>query len=507
MPPAGRDTPAASSAGRRGVPAAGIAGAILVLLTLLRLLVAAWAPLAPDEAYYWTWSHALAPGYLDHPPMTALWIRVGCLLFGDTPLGVRLLSPFAALLGSLLLVDACADLLGALVNEQRCPVGLVAAALLNATLLLGAGAVTMTPDTPLLAFWMLALWSLARLLRSGRGIWWLAVGAALGLALDSKYTAVLPAAGVAMWLLATGPGRRWLATFWPWLGALLALVLFSPVVAWNAHHGWASFAKQGGRTGDWHPSRAIRYLAELAVGQAGLATPLVFCLFVAGIARLCRRSQWVEPGPGLLCWVTLLPGLVFVEHALGDRVQANWPSLLYPACAVAAAGLGWRWRPAVALGAAVTSVVYLQATMAPLRLPPRLDVTLLRLAGWPMLSRAVGAWPEARSGFLIADDYGLASELAFQLPLQTVLAVEPRWRLFRLPHPMLAGRTGLLLRSARRHDPLDAARFTAIVPLGEIARLRDGQVAERYRLYRVTVPAGLAPPLAAEVAILPRPRR
>ena len=41
--------------------------------------------------------------------------------------------------------------------------GLIAAALLNATLLLGAGAVTMTPDTPLLFFWVCALWALARL--------------------------------------------------------------------------------------------------------------------------------------------------------------------------------------------------------------------------------------------------------------------------------------------------------------------------------------------------------
>ena len=36
-------------------------------------------PLSPDEAYYWVWSHALAAGYLDHPPMVALWVRAGTL--------------------------------------------------------------------------------------------------------------------------------------------------------------------------------------------------------------------------------------------------------------------------------------------------------------------------------------------------------------------------------------------------------------------------------------------
>ena len=46
--------------------------AALAGLTLLRLVVAAILPLAPDEAYYWAWSRDLQGGYLDHPPMVAL---------------------------------------------------------------------------------------------------------------------------------------------------------------------------------------------------------------------------------------------------------------------------------------------------------------------------------------------------------------------------------------------------------------------------------------------------
>ncbi len=65
----------------------------LIALTLLRLVVAASVPLAPDEAYYWVWSRALAAGYPDHPPMVALWIRIGTTLAGDSALGVRLLGP------------------------------------------------------------------------------------------------------------------------------------------------------------------------------------------------------------------------------------------------------------------------------------------------------------------------------------------------------------------------------------------------------------------------------
>ncbi len=155
--------------GRRCGNVAAMA-AWLLPLTLLRLLVAAATPLAPDEAYYWVWSRALAPGYLDHPPMVALWIRAGTSVGGDGAFGVRLLSPLAAALGSFLLFWAAEDLL----PGRRA--GAWAAALLNATLLLGVGAVTMTPDTPLLLFWTAALWALCRFHATGNGAWWLVAG-------------------------------------------------------------------------------------------------------------------------------------------------------------------------------------------------------------------------------------------------------------------------------------------------------------------------------------------
>ncbi len=472
--------------------------AILLLLTLLRLAVCGLAPLSPDESYYWVWSRALAPGYLDHPPMVALWIRAGTSLCGSGALGVRLLAPVSAALGTLLLASAAADLGD---RENRVPRALVAAVLLNATLLLGVGSVTMTPDTPLLFFWTLALAALGRVLATGRGAWWLVVGIATGLALDSKYTALLTAMGLAGWLLATAEGRRWLRSPWPWLAALLALAVFAPVLLWNASHGWVSLARQGGRTGDWHPARAGRYLAELAGGQLGLATPLVFVLLVSGIVNAVHGARRGLPGPALLAWVTLLPLAVFVQHALGDRVQANWPGLLYPSALVAAAAVapGW-WRQAAALGFALTAPVYLQAVAAPFPLPRGMDVTLQRLAGWQALATAAGA---AGQGFVAADEYGLAAELARGLPGRTVLGVQPRWALFALPHDAVGATTGVLVRSERRHDAPDGRYWSTLVPAGELVRSRGGRVAERYRLYRVRLRSGLPPGLDADIARLP----
>jgi len=469
----------------------------LLVLTAIRLAVAVRAPLSADEAYYWVWSKALAPGYLDHPPMVALWIRAGTLVAGDTNLGVRLLGPVSALLGSLLLIRAAEDFW----PGRRA--GVIAACLLNATLALNVGAVVMTPDTPLLFFWTACLAALARLLRSGRPGYWLVVGAMSGLALDSKYTAALLGVAILLWVLAVPGARRWLRYWQFWLGGLLALALFSPVLAWNAAHGFASFAKQGGRNADWQPGQAARFLAELLGGQIGLATPGVACMFVAGMVFVARGFWRRVEGAGLLACVTMLPACVFIVHALGDRVQANWPAVIYPGAALAASGAVVRlWRPSAAFGFLLAAGVYIQAAAAPLVLPRKFDFTLIRLAGWSDLAGQVFvAETREHPDFVAAGEYGLAAELAFRLRAP-VVGVEPRWALFRLPPADLAGRTGLLLRSDREYGGPDPKRWSSILPLGRVVRQRAGVVAETYQLYRVTGAGGRPGNFAV---FLPRP--
>ncbi len=454
---------------------------LLLALTAIRLAVAAATPISADEAYYWVWSHGLQAGYLDHPPMVALWIRAGTLLAGQGVFGIRLLAPLAAAAGSVLLAQAADDLY----PGRR--LGIIAAVLLNATLLLGAGAVTMTPDTPLLLFWTATLAALARLVRTGRPAWWLAVGLLAGAALASKYTAALLGVGIAVWLLVDPGARRWLRTPWPWAGGLLAGLCFAPVLAWNAGHGWVSFAKQGGRTADWRPAQALSHIAELIGGQLGLATPGIAILCAAGIWAAARRWR-TGPAPCLLAALTLPAVLVFLQHALGDRVQANWPAILFPAACIAAAAYAARWwRSAAALGFAITGLVYLQAATAALPLPRRFDPTLIRLGGWGGLAAQVAARHPA---FVAADAYGLAAVLSHALP-GPVVGTEARWALFGLPRADIAGRTGLLLRSRRRAGPPDPAPWSAVIPAGTATRSRDGVAAEEYDLYQVTARSDL----------------
>lgn len=428
--------------------------------------------------------------------MVALWIRAGEWLVPGA-LGVRLLGPLSAAAGSLLLADAA----NRLFPGRRA--GLVAAVLLNSTLMLGAGAVIMTPDTPLIFFWTLGMWAMARLVATGQERWWLAAGLAAGLAMDSKYTGALFLAAVGAWvLLLCGrrghvagqhdpgfPDRCWMTRPLPYLGLALALTAFLPTLWWNAGHGWASLMKQGGRTGDWHPARAWQFLGELLGGQIGLATPLIFLLMLVGTARLTRR--WRDPGAALVAALVIVPAVVFLQHALGDRVQANWPCVLYPAASIAAASLsptiraGQWWRPAAVLGLGLTGLVYVQASLAVLPLPGTLDVVAMRLGGWSGWARqAEAARQDAGADYLAADDYGIASELAWHLPGTMVIGVEPRWRWFNLPPGQITNRIGLLVREAR-HGPPDPAKWTRAVPMETVIR-RQGEVAVPYQLYRVS---------------------
>ncbi|MGH7067452.1 MAG: UDP-phosphomannose--protein mannosyltransferase, partial [Acetobacteraceae bacterium] len=205
--------------------------------------------------------------------------------------------------------------------------------------------------------------------------------------------------------------------------------------------------------------------------------------------------------------LTLIPTAVFVEHALGDRVQGNWPAVLYPTAAIAAAALvGRPWTrlraPAVILGFIFTLGVYLQALAAPLALPARLDPSLRALGGWGGLAAGVGKIGRVDgAAFLAAGNYGEASMLAFlgRGPVP-VVATGARWRLFRLSPagPAIAGRSGLLLRRGGRAVP-DPRHWVVLGPPTAMARTRHGEVARSYLLYRVRARSGIVG------AILPEP--
>src|SRR5450432_2336157 len=187
----------------------------ILALVALRLIAAAFTPITFDEAYYWMWSKHLAGGYYDHPPMVAVVIRLGTMIAGDTEFGVRLVSVLLALPMSWAVYRSAEILFGG----RR--VAATATILLNVTMMAAVGTMIVTPDAPLLVASSFVLYSLAKVLETGRGAWWLAVGLSVGAALLSKYTALFFGPAILIWLIAVPKLRRWFTSLWLYLGGLV----------------------------------------------------------------------------------------------------------------------------------------------------------------------------------------------------------------------------------------------------------------------------------------------
>jgi 4-amino-4-deoxy-L-arabinose transferase-like glycosyltransferase len=465
----------------------------VVGLVILRLVGAAWTPLTFDEAYYWTWSKHLAFGYYDHPPGVALVIRLGTLIGGDTEIGVRLVSILLALPMSYALYRTATILFGG----HR--VAASATILLNVTLMAAVGTLIVTPDSPLLVASSFVLFFLAKVLESGRGAWWLAVGAAVGIALLSKYTALFFGPAILIWLAWVPKLRRWLVSPWPYLGGLVALLIFSPVIVWNADHDWVSFSKQIGRSRVEHfkPS----FIAELIPTQIAFATPLVFVLGAMGLYVLLRRDGGALGARaliGALFWTIVL---YFAWHSLHARVEANWFAPVYPAFAIAAAvaaNLG-RWqgaqrrlvdfclRWAAPTGIVMFVLLLVQANSGVLS-GFRRDATVRSVGvGWRQLAAEIEA-VRRRSGAscVLAPDYGTTSWLAFYLP-EPACVVQPtqRIRWVNMPEPDPAQLSGKLLWVDEVRpvpQPYVTDTFAKVEPVAELRRMRGPLVIETYQL-------------------------
>ncbi len=490
-------------AGRRAGLLAALAVGGSIALLVLQACAASRLELTFDEAYYALWSRALAFGYLDHPPMVALIVRASTALFGGSELGVRALS--------LLLVGALSALVALIAWRffRSAETAALAALMWIAMPLVIAGAAFVTPDAPLVVFWTLGLAALAELWRTGKARWLLAMGLALGLMLQSKFTAAFFAAGVALAFMSAPSLRRWLVS--PASAAALAIAgaIFAPFVGWNAEHGWATFVKQLGRA----PPHgfAPTYLLEFVAAQIGLMNPLVFALFAAGAAAVSWRAPAAPGSPDearrILISTIATPAIYFLLHALHDRVQGNWLAPLFPACAIVAAdwvaatrrsgaaGLGGPVAKAALwaapLGFMVIALAFVQAETGALPLGAA-DPTA-RIEGFRKLARELDARAKAdHAAFVLTQGYALTSMMTFYGD-PSIAVVQPeqriRWIFEPAPPESLFAAPGLALGEAgRRFDLILKMRFRSVEPAGLIERRRARATIETYELYRVSDP-------------------
>jgi hypothetical protein len=331
---------------------AGALTVMVVATAVLRLLFAAALGLGVDESYMVASGRLWQLSYFDHPPI-AWWLAWAAahLAGNDSAFVVRL--PFIALfaLSTVLMYRATS----ALFDKWA---GLAGAAVLNVAPVLGVTSASwVLPDGPLIAALLGALWSLVRALPTqGRAAWgwWLAAGTCAGLALLSKYSAALTLAGAVLFLLTAPAGGRWLKRPQPYAAAAVALVLFLPVLVWNARNGWISFAFQGGRVGGhFYP---LGPLAALG-GAALYFLPWIWLALVLCAIEALRRGP-ADPARWLLLCLAAPPILLFTVVALWSHILFHWTApgylMLVPLLGTAIAR---RWQASGRLRAASAATV------------------------------------------------------------------------------------------------------------------------------------------------------
>ena len=470
-------------------------------LTLVKWIFAATLPIAGDESLYWMYSKHLAAGYVDHPPMNPVMIRIGTTLFGDTPLGVRFMAMVVGL-PTTWAVWRAANLLfkdGALAAS--------AALLFSVTTVMSVGSLAATSDPMVVMTSAFLLYFLAKLNDTQRGQWWLAIGLAFGLGMFSKYTTAFFAVSILAWLVIIPANRKWFLTPWPWIAGVIATAIFSPVFLWNANHHWASFDYQSHRL--IIERLSLRYVFELIGSQLVLATPPIFLLGVIGLFAGWGDQRHERSARVLIAAMVAPIMTYFFWHALHGRVQGNWPEPIYPAFSIAAAlaahrliaeaGLRgsvvrWSKKLAAPVGLTIAAAVFLQAAFGIVPIGPADPTARVLAIGWkPLAAKIEEVRKRSNIPAYALMDYTTMGWLSFHLRSDApIIQLNERIHWIDAPQPSAELLQGPLLFICKGScDYLEDLKrnFAVVEKLDTFTRERHGAAINTYSLYRLERPA------------------
>lgn len=248
-----------------------------------------------DDGRYSGW------GYVAYPPVTPWIAHVAFVLFGPSLTGLRF---FAALAQSVVMVLA-----GLLAREfgggRRAQIVAALAVAISPVSLAGS---TMFQYVAFdYMWWVLIAYFVARMLNSGSPRWWLAIGAAIGLGMMTKYTIAFYVAGIAAGTLLTR-ARRYISSPWLWAGAVLALLIFLPNLMWQLRHNFISLDFL--RSIHERDVRIGRTQGFLLDQFRVAANPLTLPLWLAGLFFCFRRPAGRTYR--MLGWMAVVPVVLFL---------------------------------------------------------------------------------------------------------------------------------------------------------------------------------------------------
>lgn len=391
------------------------------VLAFAKWAVAANLDLFGDEAFYWQCGQRPALTYIDHPPTTALLVRLGSELLGDSPLGVRSLFLVLGMVFPWLIYHLAHPLVG----ERDAWWAAGAALIIPAVAHLGLLAI---PDVPMLVLTALFLLIFERATRGEATAWWLS-GLVGGLGLLTHYRFVLAPAAAFIYLTATRSGRRHWQHRGPWRllpGLLLGLV---PAVVYNTMHRFepVRYYLAGRHGGQFDLENLLEGLAQ----QMLLVTPLLFAALVHTFAIVVQRARCGDDRAALSAiFAGTHLGLFFLASPFEDSglSTAHWPAPGYlallpflPATLRAWARPATAWRRGLATLAPVSGALLLSISLA--GLAAWIQVGSLRepFTGWSEVADRAGVYladlPAAPNGraVVIGDHYKLGAQLDLAL--------------------------------------------------------------------------------------------
>ena len=400
----------------------------LVILTGIRLFLAASIELSPDESYYHLWAQHPDFCYYGKGPGVALAILAGTSLFGATEFGVRLLGPFFGL-GTSVLVYLIAR---KLVREKAAFWAVVA---LNLLPIFHLDSIAMRPDGLSLFFWAAALYTCWLAIENGANflVFWILTGILIGLGFLCDYWNALQLFSILFFLIVVPRHRHHLRRPGFYLCVVVFALFLTPLLIWNQQHEWIALEHLPER-GDPRVALAIRpsQLAEFFEGQLLLYSPLLLAGYLIAFFACLKKSFQNSKVCFLLAffWPVLLQFL-FVGMGHGEELAWTGPASL--SLGILAAHF---WLPLAnesRITAAFCVVAVALSGFASLLLT---DTDIVRMLGIPFAYRAdpTSGWRgwktaaeqvgklriqfEAKlSGkvFLIGDSYRTSSALSFYL--------------------------------------------------------------------------------------------
>ena len=339
---------------------------IAAVIALVHLLTGNRYGFHRDELQFLSDARRLDWGYVAFPPFTPFVERIGLALFGVSMVGLRLFS---------ILAQAAAIVVGGMMARElggkRLAQVVSALAVAFAPVSLFSGTEFQYTSFDYL-WWVLIAYFAIRLLKSEDPRWWLAIGAAIGLGLETKYSIVFYIAGLLAGMALT-PARRYFASRWFWSGVALALLIFLPNLIWLVRHDFISYAfLQHIHARDLRLGRAQGFLRD----QFFICTNLAAApLWLAGLAGLLLNRRYRMLGfmlviPVALFWIAkgrgyYTAGAYPMAEAMGAVMASRWLARLRRPARVAVHGAFW--TAFVGASAYICAFVLPLATSGPLR--------------------------------------------------------------------------------------------------------------------------------------------